>query len=175
MRVFSGSPPRTSCHLEGLLLGFADTSSEHFNAYSVETTARRLIGYFNGTQQRHEVRRLYESIAKAFEHLANQSNGMLASVHLQTAVNAYREAGLTEESKRVRILMEEKIRQSYDFMTPLEFEIEVTKEDMEAFLPAVVDGSIETTFARIAAAFLPSRHNLEEKVRKLSEEAPPGA
>lgn len=39
---------------------------------------------------------------------------MLAFAVLQTSVNAYRDAGLSDDSKRVRILMEEKIGQSRD-------------------------------------------------------------
>jgi hypothetical protein len=37
---------------------------------------------------------------------------MLASAVLQTSVNAYRDAGLSEDSKRARIPMQEKIGQA---------------------------------------------------------------
>ena len=118
------------------------------------------------------MKRLNTAIGQAFEHFASLGDAMLASAFLQTAVNAYRDAGLPEESKRVRILMEKKIRQSRDLMTSIGSEIKVTKEDMEAFLQAVVVDDIAATFVRIAAEFLPKRVSLEEEIRKLSEQAP---
>jgi lysyl-tRNA synthetase class 1 len=97
---------------------------------------------------------------------------MLASAVLQTSVNAYRDAGLPDESKRVRILMEEKIGQSRDNMASFETEIKISRDDMEAFLNSVVVEDFKPTFVRIAANFLPNRRQLEEAVRKSLEQSP---
>ena len=97
---------------------------------------------------------------------------MLASAVLQTSVNAYRDAGLSEDSKRVRMLMEEKIGQSHDEMTSFETEIKISRDDMESFLRAVVVDDLGSTFVKMAAEFLPNRPHLEEMVRKSLEQSP---
>ena len=97
---------------------------------------------------------------------------MLASAVLQTSVNAYRDAGLSEESQQVRILMQEKIGQARDHMGTFETEIKISRDDMEEFLKAVVVDDIRSTFVRIAAQFLPNRRHLEEAVQKSLQQAP---
>jgi lysyl-tRNA synthetase, class I len=97
---------------------------------------------------------------------------MLASAVLQTAVNAYRAAGLPDESRRARILMEEKIGESHAQMVSFETEIKIAHEDMEEFLKATVVDDPGVTLVRIAADFLPDRRKLEEEVQKTLEQAP---
>ena len=97
---------------------------------------------------------------------------MLASTVLQTAVNAYRDAGLRDESRRTRILMEEKIGVAADEMVTISTAIEIKGEDMEKFLASVVVDNPGQTLANIAAKFLCSRHQLENLVHEVSKEAP---
>jgi hypothetical protein len=97
---------------------------------------------------------------------------MLAAVVLQTSVNAYRDAGLSEESQRVRILTQEKIGQSRDYMATFETEIKISRDDMEDFLKTVVVKDLRSTFVRIAAEFLPNRRRLEETVHESLQQAP---
>ena len=82
---------------------------------------------------------------------------MLASSLLQTAVNAYREAGLPQESQRVRLLMEERIAASHAEMKPITVERLIPNEDMEKFLSTTIRPDIGETFALIAIQFLDSR------------------
>lgn len=159
--------------LEELVLYYGDVSKpERFNPHVLEDAAKRLIRYYTRHQRPADAKRLHEAIARAFEHFAGLGNAMLASAVLQTSVNAYRDAGLTDESKRVRILMEEKIGQSRDEMTSFETEIKISRDDMEAFLKAVVVDDLGSTFVKIAAEFLPNREHLEEMVRKSLEQSP---
>jgi len=159
--------------LEKLFSIFTDTSiAEGFDPHAAQDVARRLIAHYGRSRKLDEVKRLHTAVGKAFEHFAGLGDAMLASAVLQTAVNAYRDAGLLEESKRVRVLMEKKIEQARDLVKPIETEIRISKDDMEAFLKAVIGSDIGSTFVRLAAEFLPSRSQLEEQVRKTLEEAP---
>jgi hypothetical protein len=97
---------------------------------------------------------------------------LLASAVLQTSVNAYRDAGLSEDSKRVRILMEEKIGQARENMGTIEGKIEISQDHIEEFLKAIVADDLTSTFVRIAAHFLPKRCLLEEAVRKTLQQTP---
>jgi hypothetical protein len=101
--------------LEDLVLHFGDASKpESFNPHTVQDAAKRLIRHYARLHRPNDVKRLHEAIARGFEHFAGLGDAMLASAVLQTSVNAYRDAGLSEESQRVRILMQEKIGQARD-------------------------------------------------------------
>jgi lysyl-tRNA synthetase class 1 len=108
-------------------------------------------------QRPDDVKRLHTAVARAFEYFAGLGDAMIASTVLQTAVDAYRDAGLPDDSKRVRILMQEKIRQSRDHLVPIETGIEVSHEDIEQLVTRVVSGDLPSTFTRIAAQFLPRK------------------
>ena len=82
-----------------------------FDPHAVEAVGNRLIKHYTRSNQLDDAKRLHKSIAEAFERFAAMGNAMLASAVLQTAVNAYAKAGLPEEAKRLRILMQEKINE----------------------------------------------------------------
>jgi Domain of unknown function (DUF4209) len=158
--------------LDGLMLHYSDTSNpRHFDPHLVESAAGRLIQYYRRLGRPDDVRRLHLAVGRAFEHFAGLGDAMLASAVLQTAINAYRDAGMPDESRRARILMEEKIGQSRAQMASFETEVQIPHEDIEAFLSVVVDDP-GVTFVRIAAKFLPNRSQLEEEVQKTLEQAP---
>jgi hypothetical protein len=159
--------------LEILILHYAQIDKpDCFNPHDLKNAAERLIPHYRRHKQFDDVRRLNEAIARAFEHFAGLGNAMLASSVLQTSANAYRDAGLTEESKRIRIELEEKIIQARETMKPIESKIQISREDMDRFLKSVVVDDWETTFARIANEFLPNKRSIEDQLQKSLEEFP---
>jgi lysyl-tRNA synthetase class 1 len=143
-----------------------------FDPHATEGAANRLIKYYNRQRKGEEAKRLFEVVARTFEYFASIAGAMVASAALQTAVNAYRSAGLPDESRRVRVLMEEKIVQSRQEMKPIVIERPIAREDMEKFLNGVVVEDAGVTLARIAAEFLERRKLLEKQVEELKEQAP---
>jgi lysyl-tRNA synthetase class 1 len=107
-----------------------------------------------------------------FEHFASLGSAMVASAALQTAVNAYRDAGMREESQRARVAMEGKIAQSQDEMKPIAVERTIPKETVDQFLESVIVGNLGTTFARIASEFLQGRQGLEQQIKQMEESSP---
>ena len=159
--------------LETLLATFSDiTSQEKFDPHSTQQVAPHLVKYYKRTQQPNDVKRLHATIATAFEHAASLGNAMLASAFLQTAMDAFRDAGLQGESRRVRVLMEAKIGQAGAEMVPMQTEFKISFDDMETFLNQVVTDDISTSFVRIAREFQLRRKPLEEAVQKTLKDAP---
>lgn len=159
--------------LEDLLCDFTDSSDPaKFNPHDAESAAKRLIRIYRKAGKADDVKRLHAVVARTFEHFAGLAGPMLASVALQTAVNAYRDAGLREDSARARILMQEKIGAARDEMVPISTEIEIKGEDMETFLASIVVDKLGNTFVNIAAGFLCSRKRLEDLVQAVAKEAP---
>jgi hypothetical protein len=105
-------------------------------------------------------------------HFAGLGNATVASSVLQTAINAYRHAGMPEESRRVRVLMEEKIRQAREEMAPISTEYTISREDIDKFCASIVIDDLASTFFRLAAAFVPKRNELEEQIEKMLKDTP---
>jgi hypothetical protein len=145
---------------------------KQFDPHQTRDAANRLIKQYRKGRAGADVRRLQEVIGRAFEHFASLGDAMLASSVLQTAVNAYREAGLPQESQRVRLLMEERIAASHAEMKPITVDRLIPNEDMEKFLSSTIRPDIGETFALIAIQFLDSRQQLEQQVANLQTEAP---
>ena len=159
--------------LEALVVHFGDTSdSAKFDPHDLEGCARRLIQHYRKLGQHADVQRLNVAIAQGFEHFAGLGDAMVASSVLQTAVNAYRDAGQSEDSNRVRVLMEDTIRQAGAEIEPVVTEFTISREDMDKFCAAVVDDDLVSTFVRLANEFLPNSQQLESEVRNMAETAP---
>lgn len=159
--------------LETIVSRRSDTTKpEAFNPHDVQDAAKRLIKHYVRMKRPNDVKRLHESVARAFEHFAGLGDAMLASAVLQTSVNSFKAAGLRDESLRVRRLMQERTEQARGEMRTLSSEFEITKDDMDAFLQGVVREDLGQTFARIATEFLPRKSLLEDRVKKTAEQAP---
>ncbi|MCS6287332.1 MAG: DUF4209 domain-containing protein [Nitrospira sp.] len=159
--------------LEGVVARCSDTSEpKAFDPHFTESAAKRLIQYYNRTGKHSDARRLHSIIARSFEHFASLGNAMLAASVLQTATNAFHSAGLKDDARRVRVVMEQKIAQSHELLKPISVERTITREDMERFLSEIVVPDAGTTLVRIASEFLNRKAALEEQLKRLSEEAP---
>ncbi|MFO1152549.1 MAG: DUF4209 domain-containing protein [Rhodospirillales bacterium] len=159
--------------LEALSVYYSNFSKPGvFDPYKVEEVAKRLIKYYTRLGQLDDIRRLNEVIARGYEHAANLANAMVASPFLQTAVNAYRQAGLRDESQRARLLMEEKIAQAGNETNTIQEEISIPHEEIQGFVDSIVVADLGSTFAKIAWYLLPNQSEIEEQIRIGSEEAP---
>jgi lysyl-tRNA synthetase class 1 len=150
----------------------ADTSAQSFNPHACRDSASRLIKYYTRLYCSDDVKRLHAVTARAFEHFAGMSSPMLAAAVLQTAVDEYRDAGMPEDSRRVRILMQQKIGESRSEMGTISHEVKIKKDDIERFLESVVLDDLGQTFVRLAVEFLLKRKELEDQVQKTLDEAP---
>jgi lysyl-tRNA synthetase class 1 len=68
--------------------------------------------------------------------------------------------------------MQEKISQSADEMTPIVTEMEIPRDDMEAFLATMVVKDLRSTFASIAGEFLTRKDHIEKQIKEAAENAP---
>jgi lysyl-tRNA synthetase class 1 len=155
--------------LEGIVRDLEVVVSRHsspgvnFDPHAVKGVGKRLVSFYNKSNKHDDVRRIYGVIAKAQEHFASMGDAMLASIILQEAIDAYKAAGKLEDADRLRILMQQKIRDAQDSMQEISHEFTITKEDMDAFVAAIVDDDPGVTFVRLASQFLCSR---KEQIKK---------
>jgi hypothetical protein len=159
--------------LENIVTNGSNTGDpEYFNPHEAKDAAERLIPYYRRLGQVDDIKRLHKAVGESFEHFASMADPMLAAALLQTATDEYRDAGLKEDRDRTRILMQQKIGMAGENLQPLEHRIEISEDDMEAFLAQVVVDDLVTSFVRITRQFLLKRAELELRVQKTLKDAP---
>jgi lysyl-tRNA synthetase class 1 len=158
--------------LETLMLRFTDQSNPELDPHSAQDAAERLTKYYSRTQKPADVKRLQAMVGKTFEHAASLASAMLGSAFLQTAMDRYRDAGMPDDSRRVRILMQKKIEQANAEMVPIGTELKITFDDMEKFLSLIVTDDIGESLLRIAREFQLKRKSLEAAVQKTLKQSP---
>lgn len=153
--------------LEGLAADYADAANpEKFDPFQLESVSERLQAYYSRVGSRPDVVRLQETVGRAFEHTASLGDNMRASSMLQSAENAYLDAGKPEDAKRARVARIKAIEASREEMQSFETTQTITKEEMEAFVSTVVTDNPLHTFARIANQFVPEVAQVEAQIKK---------
>ena len=85
------------------------TSNPYSSSSRIKPTLSFSTNQYARTGKPDDWKRVHQTVANSFEHAAGLGGAMVGAAFLQTALDNYREAGLTEEGRRVRILMQEKI------------------------------------------------------------------
>ena len=159
--------------LEALVVRYADENNTAWHdPNSTRDAADRLIQHYRRTQRPADIKRLHAVVARAFEHAASLGNAMLAAAFLQTAMDRFRDAGMSGDSRRICIAMQTKIGEANAEMVPIGTEIKISFDDMEKFIDALITDEIGSSLVRIAREFLLKRKNLEEAVQTTLEKAP---
>lgn len=157
--------------LEALVARFGD-AADTFDPHQQEDAAEYLITYYRKRGRDDDVRRLMETVARTFEAAAKVVNALIASSFLRKSADAFRDAGLKDESARVRIALEEALKASKDEMTPIGAGMDISSADVEKYVDSIVDDNPAATLVRIAARFLCSRATLEKQLKEQATAAP---
>jgi len=159
--------------LERLASRYANRAdAAEFDPYATQAAVKRLTRYYRTTGRGEDLTRVNELVGSAFEHVASLADPMVSADALQIAINAYRDAGLRNEVRRVRVAMEEKLKQAHAYMGEITTEITVSKADLETFLQGVITSKFPDTFARIADAFVMPRVELEKRAQSSAQKTP---
>lgn len=146
--------------LEALLAKSADHSNPTtFNPHRVEELAKLLVPYYGRETRFDDIKRTYRAVSVAYEHIAEIGSALQAISWLETSIAFAQRAGEADEVNRLRMLREEAVSRAPDEMRQLSFTGEIKREDMNAFLAAIIQKQWPNTLARIASAFV---HGKEE-------------
>lgn len=143
-----------------------------FDPFEAEICAEHLLRFFRRHGEGQRARKLLRSLGGAFEQLANMADPMVAAAHLDNAMEAYGNAGATDDVKRLRIQKEQAVRDSVANMGHFEHRIEIKKTDLDEFLDLLVDDELEMSFARTAARFVDRVETIRQRVLRTSKSSP---
>jgi lysyl-tRNA synthetase class 1 len=159
--------------LETLVVEFGDISKPNrFDPHDLERVADLLKKHYKRHGTKSDFQRLDEAVARGFEAAAGLGDVMVAPSFLQSAINAYSDAGMKEDAARNRKAMEEAIKTSNAAMATVGVPVEIKREDVDKFVASVVQGNAGTTFALLAETFLIRKALIEKLVQEGAEIAP---
>jgi hypothetical protein len=148
--------------LEIVLARVSDSAKpETFDPHAATDAAQRLARHYTRKGMPAEVKRVRGVSGRSFEFAAGQANPALATSFLQNSLDAYMQAGLPDEVERMRIAMQQAVRNSRDEMTQYRMPIEISKDAMDKAIAGVAANDVEQTFSTIAMAFVPGSKTLK--------------
>lgn len=159
--------------LEDVLARVADTSSpENFDPHASESAAKKLIKHYRRKQMQDEVNRLYTTIGRVYEHFGTMGDALLASMVLQTSMDAYSQAGLIDDANRILRLIEKANVEAVSLMNKVEHTHEIPADEVKRFLDSIVGDTVEETFTRIALQFMTQQEAAEKGLAETKKVAP---
>jgi hypothetical protein len=159
--------------VEDLIALHADQNrKDKFDPHQCKDAVLRLLPVYKRKQHHADIMRLNETVARTFEHAASLADATLAVAFLQTSWDFYRSAQLTDDARRVRILMQKAIGDSKVAMKKFGHEFTISKNDMDAFVSKLIVDELGDSLANIAYEFMLKRDALENEVKETAKAAP---
>lgn len=155
--------------LEEMLAHFRDPAPEKFNPHHVQSIVNKLVRHYGDQEQ---IQRLRRAEGEAFTRFGGMGDGLLGSMVLDTAVTAFKEAGMAAEAEDAQRLLEAKARQARNEMSPITTEMRISNEDMQVYLDQILSDDPGQTLVNIASENMTKGAELRDVLAKLAEEAP---
>jgi hypothetical protein len=148
------------------------TAEGSVDGWGAEHAALRLAEYYrrNGCQE--DLRRVLGAFGTAWEHAAKTGSLLQASHWLQRVHSVYLKYGLTQEAADVAVKLRQIGSEMGADLKAITAEYEIPQEEFERFISAMTDGDLEIVLRRIAAHYIPSRHNVARQLAELAKRAP---
>ena len=159
--------------IEAVLARVSDTSSpEQFDPHATESAANKLIKYYRRQNKTDEVKRLQATIGRAFEHFGTMADALVAASVLPTSLEAYQQAGLKDDAKRILGLIETANADSIKLMTKVETKHEISRAEIDKFCSDIVGDTTEQAFVQIALQFMLKEDATQESLKETTKAAP---
>lgn len=134
--------------------------------------ASRLAEYYGKAGRTDDIHRVIRAVGQEYSELIEQSTGIQAYGWLQTLHRTYQTYGLKEEAAAALAKLREAGRGMAEELPIVSSEYKISKEETDAYVEEMLNGSYEQVLERIAGAFLPSKAEVLEQLAVLSKEAP---
>jgi len=159
--------------LESRLTKLAKRSEEgKHDPITTEEVAIRLADYYKRLNKIKEVKRVLTYFEKAYVKACDSASALLASSWLQTVHATYIKYGLKDEADKIAIKLREIGPKIKDELKPLSSAVHIKKEEMDQYVAALVEGSLDEAISRVAYHFIPKKNEVENQMKKLYEKHP---
>ncbi len=145
--------------------------------WDVDPHAPRAIGvllanYYSRKNLIGDQRRVLSAIAKAFERRASIGDASTGLLFLEHARDYFVEAALPEEAERIQRLSQELGPKAEQSLIRSTISQEIPKAELEAYLAAVMEGTISDALFRFTRYLIPSQDELKKQIEQLKQTHP---
>lgn len=145
---------------------------ERFDPHQAQDAADRLRRWHDKLGRPHLGIEAIKKAGAAFEAIAAKTNALTATAWLQDLSARYRQAQLTSDAARVDAAIKARSAEAEESMTTHEVKIDIPKEEMDRWLDAMLQDSLELSLGRIAAHMMASEDRLRKMVEDSAANAP---
>ncbi len=140
--------------------------------FAAEHAGLRLAGYYRRVNRPEDVRRVLQLYANAFLVMAEKASPMLGAAWLNKVFDVLNQFGCREDAVAIATVLRELSSKGKDEMIHHTEKVEISKEEIDGFIGAMLEGSAEEVLVRIAVQFTPNPDELETQVKELAKSAP---
>jgi Domain of unknown function (DUF4209) len=158
--------------LENILQVCSTLKSKDFDPFSAQSAGERLASYYHGRGKTEDRNRVIQTYGQSFEQISENASSLLAMSWLAPVIDAYRNIGLDGDLKRALLLYSAKGESAKQEMKTISVPVEITREELEAYLEAMVDGSLEECMIRMARKFTPNVEEERSLIQTIAREHP---
>jgi len=158
--------------LENILRICSTLESGDFDPFSAQSAAERLASYYHGRGKTEDRNRVIQTYGQAFERISQNASSLLAMSWLAPVIDAYRNIGLAEDLKRALLLYSGKGESANQEMKTISVPVEITQGELEAYVEAMVEGSLEECLIRMARRFTPNVEEERSLMQTIAKEHP---
>jgi hypothetical protein len=145
------------------------SNRELFDPFAAEEAAIRLAKYYRKINNHVKMREALLKYGNAFLETAKTASALVASTWLQKVYATYRQFSLMKEADEIAVQLRKKGAKSKDEMKEMTGEMRIPKEQMDAFIAALIEGELEAALSRIASYFIPDKDKVANQVKDLSK------
>lgn len=158
--------------LESSLLACSTIGHDQFDPWAAQAAAERLASFYERRGRKHDVQRVVRAYGSAFELLAAKASPTLAMDWLQPVFDDYRARGMKDDAARVQLASAEKGKNAAADMQQFSVPVEISSEEIDNFLAAMVEGSSTDTLLRIAGQFIPKASEARASLSEIARDHP---
>lgn len=152
-------------HLDRLSGG---ATPEQIHPQAAEAGAMLLKRYYLKLKQTEDVYRVLRLFGRAYMQRAKQTAPFVGAGWLKKVYEVYHEQGMKADAEAVSITLREMSEKSADDLSTLSMEFTIPKEEIDAYLSALTEGTLEEALNKIAAQFIPSLDHAEAQLKKMA-------
>jgi Domain of unknown function (DUF4209) len=139
-----------------------------------EKAAERLARYYRSKGLEEECSRVIKTLGRAFELAASNVAPLTASSWLEHMHRIYIQFNHLDDAERITITIRELGPRVRDSMKMISHEMEISRDEFEAYVEQIVDGELDQILTRIAIHYIPRRGEIENQLYELAKQAPIG-
>ncbi|TWU43654.1 hypothetical protein Poly51_62330 [Rubripirellula tenax] len=146
--------------------------AEGVNPLAAEAAGVRLARWYRRQDERENVERVLRCYAGAYSAASKNESALVGSAWLQKVFAILMQFGMKEDADQIAVQIRLFSKKGLTELASVSSDVEVPKEELDAFLDDMVDGDLDTVLANFAAHYVPRLDEVELQVKELAADFP---